>query len=82
MLTAPAEHDQHTDDADESGAAVVVCLSPLLLNIRQVCAMLGGISESKLRGMVSGGRFPRPKKIDRLARWRRSDVESWVARLD
>ena len=71
-------------DADEEmapGSPISVTLSPLLLSIHQVCAMLGGISERKVRGLVASGKFPRPVKIDRLSRWRPADVSAWCATL-
>lgn len=52
----------------------------LLLSVEQV-VMLLGISERKIWSMVSAGGFPAPKKIDRLTRWRRSDVDKWVESL-
>jgi excisionase family DNA binding protein len=32
-----------------------------------------------VRRLVQFGRMPRPLKVGRLARWRRSDVERWIA---
>jgi predicted DNA-binding transcriptional regulator AlpA len=66
---------------DGNGIAVTATLTPLLYNIHQVCAILGGISERNLRGMVSAAEFPRPIKIGRLSRWRPPDVAAWVAKL-
>lgn len=66
---------------DHDGSIGVVHLTPLILNIQQVGALLGGISQRKIRSMVSAGEFPKPRKIDRLSRWLRTDVEAWVAKL-
>ncbi len=55
-------------------------LQPLLLDVKQVARLLD-ISERKVRGMVSTGEFPAPKKIGRLAKWKRPEVEQWVAKL-
>jgi predicted DNA-binding transcriptional regulator AlpA len=60
---------------------IVVSLTPLLLTTKQV-GLVVGISERKLRAMVSARRFPKPVRgLGRIARWRRSDVETWVASL-
>jgi excisionase family DNA binding protein len=53
----------------------------ILLNVEQVCVYLGGISERKVWGLVSAGKLPQPKKIDRLTRWRRADLDEWASRL-
>ena len=53
----------------------------ILLNIQQVAVYLGGISERKIWSLASAGRLPAPKKIDRITRWRRSDLDQWVASL-
>jgi predicted DNA-binding transcriptional regulator AlpA len=55
---------------------------PILLNISQLCSYLGDISEAKIRGMISTGQLPGPLKMDRVARWRRSDIDRWVAEHD
>lgn len=79
MLTEIAETRQSAEAEEE--AIGIVHLTPLILNIQQVGALLGGISQRKIRGMVSAGQFPKPRKIDRLSRWRRADIEAWVANL-
>jgi predicted DNA-binding transcriptional regulator AlpA len=83
VLSTPVQHDPSdaADVDDGPSTAVVVNLTPLLLNVRQVCAMVGDISERKIRAMVSAGQFPKPKKFGRVARWRRSDIEAWAAAL-
>jgi predicted DNA-binding transcriptional regulator AlpA len=68
-------------DVEAPDASVVVSLTPLLLTIVQVSIVVG-ISERKLRGMVSSGQFPRPVKgLGRMSRWKQRDVEAWVASL-
>ena len=56
-------------------------LHPLLLDNEQV-AVLVGLCARKIRGMVSAGEFPKPVKIGRSTRWRRSEVEEWVQTLE
>lgn len=60
----------------------VVQIIPVLLTNAQV-ELMTGISERLIRAMVSAGNFPRPVQIPgyRLTRWRRSDVDQWVADL-
>jgi predicted DNA-binding transcriptional regulator AlpA len=53
----------------------------ILLNVAQVCVYLGGISESKVWALTSAGKLPAPVKIDRITRWRRSDLDEWAENL-
>lgn len=53
-------------------------VATLLLDVRGVAVMVGCSSRSIYR-LSDGGRMPRPVKIGRLIRWRRSDVEAWIA---
>jgi predicted DNA-binding transcriptional regulator AlpA len=49
-----------------------------LLNRRQVCEALGGISERKLSQMVSSGEFPRSDvRLGQLVRWSVPLVNQW-----
>lgn len=64
-----------------AAAAALHASSPALLLPPEEVARLLCISERKLRAMVSCGEFPKPARIGRLARYRRSDVEKWVSRL-
>ena len=46
--------------------------------VQQMC----GISRSELYRQVADGRFPRPVRVGlRAVRWRRSEVEAWIAGL-
>ncbi len=58
-----------------------VQILPILLSIEQVCVYLGGISERKIRGMASAGEMPKPLKLGKTARWRRSDLDAWSESL-
>jgi len=49
-----------------------------LLFADDVAALLR-CSPRTVRRLVQFGRMPGPLKVGRLARWRRSDVERWVA---
>lgn len=53
----------------------------ILLSVEQVAVYLGGVSERKVWGLVSAGKLPAPKKIDRLTRWKRSDLDKWADAL-
>jgi excisionase family DNA binding protein len=60
---------------------IISPLDSILLSIAQVCRYLGGISEAKIRELVSTGRMPAPVKLDRVARWRRGDLDQWAENL-
>lgn len=66
---------------ETSPETVIPPSDSILLNIAQVCRYLGGISEAKVRELVSMGRMPAPVKLDRIARWRRADLEEWTVTL-
>lgn len=36
------------------------------------------ISRSQIYQMVSLGEFPRPKKLGRMSRWKKEDIEEFV----
>jgi len=50
----------------------------LLLTPKDVEALIK-VSPRKLRAMKSAGELPKPVMIGRLVRYRRSDIEKWVA---
>ncbi|HNU12424.1 MAG TPA: AlpA family phage regulatory protein [Rubrivivax sp.] len=52
-------------------------VKPLLIDIKQVCNMIG-MSPAFTWGRVAANRFPKPIKLGRATRWRASDVEEWV----
>ena len=52
----------------------------LLLDTAEVATLLG-VSERWVRAKATTGDFPRKVKLGRLARYRRSDVERWLAKL-
>lgn len=51
---------------------------PLLLTVGEV-ALLIGVSTRSVWRMTRTGQFPAPVRVRRNTRWRRSDVERWVA---
>lgn len=52
--------------------------APGLLDVRGVADLLA-ISSSTVRRLADGGRMPRPVRLGALVRWRRSEVEDWIA---
>lgn len=50
----------------------------LLLSAAEVAALLG-FSVRQIRRWDVSGRLPRPIVFKRRKKWRRSDVEAWVA---
>jgi excisionase family DNA binding protein len=49
-----------------------------LLDVAAVAALLD-CSKQHVRRLADAGRMPRPVKIGSLLRWRRTDLESWLA---
>lgn len=52
----------------------------LLLDVRQVAAMLG-LSMRTVWRLVSAGEIPPPVKVGRSTRWRQGDLETFVEEL-
>ena len=50
----------------------------VLLDVKEVAKLLG-CSPRHVYRLSDSARMPPPLKIGALARWRRSDVEQWVA---
>ncbi|MCK4373890.1 MAG: helix-turn-helix domain-containing protein [Candidatus Brocadiae bacterium] len=50
----------------------------VLLGVEGVAEMLQ-CSPHTVRRLANSGRMPRPVKLGRLARWRRSELEEWIA---
>jgi len=61
-----------------TGSSVPNLVVAVLLDVRAVAAMVGCSSRNIYR-LSDGGRMPRPVKIGRLVRWRRTDIEAWIA---
>ena len=55
--------------------------SPLLLTVAQVAEALGSISTRSIWRLAATGELP-PIRVGRATRWRRADVEAFVAGLD
>lgn len=51
---------------------------PPMLRVQEA-AWMASISVRTLWRLVSGRKFPPPIYIGRCARWRRADVEKWIA---
>jgi excisionase family DNA binding protein len=56
-----------------------VAASPLLLNSREVADLIGASPRTIVR-LADSGRMPRPIKVGALTRWRRSELDAWIAR--
>lgn len=50
-----------------------------LLDVRAVAELLGHCSIRHIYRMADGGRMPRPLKLGSLVRWRRGELEAWIA---
>ncbi len=53
-------------------------LKPLLIDAREV-AQLMGVSLSHVRRLADRGALPSPRKVGRLIRWSRREIEEWIA---
>lgn len=52
--------------------------TPLLIDIQQLAVLLGR-SVASLERDQAAGRLPAPVRIGGSKRWRRADIEAWVA---
>ena len=68
-MTLPVSH---TADAVRCDA------SPQLLTVDAVAALLA-VSTRTVRRMADSGAMPRPVRLSSLIRWRRDDVDQWLA---
>ena len=56
-------------------------ITPALMRVREAAAYTG-MSERQWWKMVSAGKAPRPIELPgRMARWRRGDIDQWLASL-
>jgi excisionase family DNA binding protein len=51
---------------------------PALLDVRAVAALLD-CSPRHVYRMADAGRMPTPVRVGALVRWRRSDLDAWIA---
>jgi len=52
--------------------------SAALLDVASVAALLA-VSARSVRRMADSGAMPRPLKLGSLIRWRKADVDAWLA---
>lgn len=52
---------------------------PAMLDARQVAGLIGASPRTVAR-LAGSGRMPRSFKVGSLTRWRRTDLEAWIAR--
>ncbi|ESM78248.1 hypothetical protein L388_00342 [Klebsiella oxytoca MGH 42] len=53
----------------------------ILLSMKDITAH-SGLSDKHYYSLISRGMFPRPLKIGRSSRWRKSDYEVWLNERD
>lgn len=53
----------------------------ILLSMKDITAH-SGLSDKQYYSLISRGLFPRPLKIGRSSRWRKSDYEAWLNERD
>lgn len=54
-------------------------VSAELLDVKDVAALLGRCSPRHVRRLADSGRMPRPLRVGTLIRWRRADLDDWIA---
>ena len=52
---------------------------PALLDVETLRALLGNCSARHAYRLADSGRMPRPIKLGALVRWRRDEIEAWIA---
>jgi excisionase family DNA binding protein len=60
------------------GASAAKTQLPTLLDVSVVAAMLD-CSQRHIYRLSDAGQMPPPLKVGKLVRWRRSDIETWIA---
>jgi predicted DNA-binding transcriptional regulator AlpA len=50
----------------------------LTITIREVAALLGGVSTRSIERWTAAGQFPRPIKLGAKRLWRRADIELFI----
>ena len=73
------DKDVTNDETNDVRTGVRVDLSQNLMTVDDVSCLVR-CSARHVRRMVAQGRFPKPKKIGRLARWRREIISEWLAK--
>jgi excisionase family DNA binding protein len=53
-------------------------IAPVMLDVKAVAAMLG-CSPRHIYRLSDAGKMPAPVKLGALVRWRRDEVETWIA---
>lgn len=61
------------------GPKPVSAVDAELLDVRGVAALLGECSTRHIYRLADSGRMPRPIKLGNLVRWRRTELEAWIA---
>lgn len=71
---------QTRDSKSDKGAktALQADVTPELLDVRAVAALLGGCSVRHVYRLADAGKMPRPVKLGSLIRWSRSDLQAWI----
>ncbi|MBI4583068.1 MAG: helix-turn-helix domain-containing protein [Planctomycetes bacterium] len=64
--------------ADPALAVKRLAEPPALLDVEDVARLLT-CSTRHVRRLADSGRMPRPLKIGALVRWRRGEIDAWIA---
>ena len=72
--TKPDTREETSDGLPARGSAG----APLLLDVAEVGRLLT-CSQAHVRRMADAGRMPRPVKLGTLVRWKRAEIDQWLA---
>jgi len=70
-------HERHRSRTEWRHTPKDVC-EDLLLDVHQVAKTIG-CSPRHVHRLSDAGRMPPPVKLGRLVRWRRCEIEAWIA---
>lgn len=73
-LSCMSTQDTISTDAEDASLLAIVCLSELAAHLR--------VSIQTLYDLRSQGRGPRGFRVGRELRFRRTEIETWLARLE
>jgi prophage regulatory protein len=81
MLMATCNNHGFAEEATEMNTASrgqASVSEPIVLNAEQVAQTLG-VSVRTIRRLDCAGKLPKPVRIGGAVRWRRDELEAWVA---
>lgn len=77
---APSASDDDDDGGDDDGepARRPLPYPPALFSFESLSAYTQ-LNRTRVYSLIRQGKFPRPLKFGKTSRWRKSDVDAWIA---